>query len=801
MNNPEHTDNTGFYSFGGFVLDPAGRELKKGGQIVDIEPRAFDVLIYLVRNRDRAVNKDELQDAVWPGMIVTETALTRAVMKARKAVDDDATTQAVIKTLHGHGYRFIAELISGGLPQEGPGTSPAPLPDADAPATAAGLSVPGMKRRTKTLVAVAVLVAASLLLLFLRVPPLPDADSRIAVLPLLDSTGNPELAWSSLGLMSYVTKLIATDGGLDAVPEGNVVGMTTNFSWSGVADDPSSRELIDKLRHVYGASHILTMQLETEGRSLRMNYALSGPDDSEHKGTIVGDEATDLAQGVVQSVYGIMLRRSRVDRDFPLVSEDPFNNEAFARGMGLSLAGRCAEAVPYFKVIMEQEQNLFAPRFEYAACLRILGEWKEAEELLLTLIEEQRPLGAIRPLAKTLMTLGILYDRTGRLDLAQQAHEEALQISEAIDDRELSAKILQNLSIVYEDRSEYEEAGKLLDLAVLAYQDAGREILPGQLYSGKANLAMDRGELVEAEGYLEQALAAFREIGDRRNEAMMLNNTGYLRRRQGRMDEAEDYHLRSLAIREEIGDRVGVGRIYGMLSVVYSARGEYEQAIRAAQQAREIAHETADRLFEATSLAQMADAEKAMGDLGSARGHYQEGKAVFQEIQDHDRTLQSDLKLAELDLLEGRFGQVETTALLVLEESRENDFMTSEVRAMELLGDLEVARGDTEAAIAEYTATLARVRETTWSAKENTLVQKLANAYMDQVELQLAAPLVGVLAGHEPNVQSLKTQARFAFLRADSTQAVELMSDAKEMSGENWSAESEETLQNYIEGN
>ena len=199
MNSPEHTDNTGFYSFGGFVLDPAGRELKKGGQIVDIEPRAFDVLIYLVRNRDRAVNKDELQDAVWPGMIVTETALTRAVMKARKAVDDDATTQAVIKTLHGHGYRFIADLISGDLPQEAPGISPAPPPDADASATAAALPVPWMKLRTKALMAVVLVVAALLLVLFLRAPPLPDADSRIAVLPLLDSTGNPELAWSSLG--------------------------------------------------------------------------------------------------------------------------------------------------------------------------------------------------------------------------------------------------------------------------------------------------------------------------------------------------------------------------------------------------------------------------------------------------------------------------------------------------------------------------------------------------------------------------------------------------------------------------
>ena len=104
------TKNKENFEFGDFFLDPAQRELRSGGQAVEIEPRVFDLLVYLVLNRDRAVDKGELQDAVWPGVIVTETALTRAVMKARKAVKDDASTQSVIKTLHGHGYRFVAEL-------------------------------------------------------------------------------------------------------------------------------------------------------------------------------------------------------------------------------------------------------------------------------------------------------------------------------------------------------------------------------------------------------------------------------------------------------------------------------------------------------------------------------------------------------------------------------------------------------------------------------------------------------------------------------------------------------------------
>ncbi len=100
------------FRFGSYVLDPVLRELRNDGERVEIEPRAFDLLIFLVQNRDRAVDKNEIQDVIWPGMIVTETALTRAVMKARKAVGDDANRQEMIRTLHGHGYRFVAEVDS-----------------------------------------------------------------------------------------------------------------------------------------------------------------------------------------------------------------------------------------------------------------------------------------------------------------------------------------------------------------------------------------------------------------------------------------------------------------------------------------------------------------------------------------------------------------------------------------------------------------------------------------------------------------------------------------------------------------
>jgi pimeloyl-ACP methyl ester carboxylesterase/DNA-binding winged helix-turn-helix (wHTH) protein len=98
------------YRFGRCLLNARSRELFRDDSPVAVERRALDMLLYLIENRDRAVSKDELQAAIWPRMILQESALTRCVMKVRRAVGDDREHQQIIRTIHGHGYRFVAPL-------------------------------------------------------------------------------------------------------------------------------------------------------------------------------------------------------------------------------------------------------------------------------------------------------------------------------------------------------------------------------------------------------------------------------------------------------------------------------------------------------------------------------------------------------------------------------------------------------------------------------------------------------------------------------------------------------------------
>ena len=112
MKDEKIPEKTMGYEFGDFRLNLSTRELRRRDETLDVQKRVLDLLIYLIENRHVTVSKEALQDAVWPGTIVTEAALTRAVMKARKALGDDAQEQAFIKTVHGQGYRFVHAVMA-----------------------------------------------------------------------------------------------------------------------------------------------------------------------------------------------------------------------------------------------------------------------------------------------------------------------------------------------------------------------------------------------------------------------------------------------------------------------------------------------------------------------------------------------------------------------------------------------------------------------------------------------------------------------------------------------------------------
>jgi TolB-like protein len=176
------------YLFEDFALDTDRRELRRGGGLVAVEPRAFDLLACVIENRQRVVSRDDLIAHVWDGRIVSESALGTCLNAARTAIGDTGEAQRLIKTLPRKGIRFV------GLVRED-----------KAPGAAAG-EIPGEPPKQGL--------------------ALPDKPS-IAVLPFTNMSGDPQQDYFADGMAEEITVA------LGRVPRLFVIASTSAFTYKG----------------------------------------------------------------------------------------------------------------------------------------------------------------------------------------------------------------------------------------------------------------------------------------------------------------------------------------------------------------------------------------------------------------------------------------------------------------------------------------------------------------------------------------------------------------------------------------
>jgi adenylate cyclase len=200
------------FCFGDVRVDAGRREIRVRGEIVQAQPRVFDVLHYLIVNRDRVVDKDELLEKLWPGVIVTEASLTQALNKARRIVGDDGQRQAIIRTIQKRGFRFVA-------------TVDVPVMAASAPTSQSS-------------------------------PPAPAPS--VAVLPFVDMSATRDQEYFCDGMAEeIINALVRVEGLL-------VAARTSSFAFKGHLAD--AREIAGKL----GVSSIVEGSVRREAHNVRV---------------------------------------------------------------------------------------------------------------------------------------------------------------------------------------------------------------------------------------------------------------------------------------------------------------------------------------------------------------------------------------------------------------------------------------------------------------------------------------------------------------------------------------------------
>ena len=779
---PDHLLTGGFsgviHRFGQFELDDSKRELRADGHRVDTEPKAFEMLLFLLHNRDRAVSKDELLEALWPHTIVSETALSRCVMKARRAVGDDSDSQAVIRTLHGHGYRFVARLES----------------TADAqPASPARPAGP-WKYFGGVAAAALILIAATAL--YLRQP---ESDTpfvgTVAVLPVINLVDDDELRWVRVGLMSIIKRMLE-DGGIRVVSERTVLGAVGDAGFKAPPDESQ----FDQLRRQTGSDAVLHTTLDTRGGLQRLSAVLTRPDGRKTRRVIVGDSPAMLAAEMAGVIIGLIAHEDRdTTARFAKVSTDPFVNEMYARALDLELQGKLDEARQMFRVAADQEPELFWLRYEIALCTRDLREWDAAESMFDALLEEANSGEDARASIATLNSYGVMMFKQNRYDEAEQLYLRAVDAAAERSHASDRATAHTNLALINTRKGAFETARSHYDAVLAAHEEAGQE--PSAFfYNNFAGFLLEQGDFEQALEYSERAVAKFRLRGQRRFEAPSLNRLAKITRLRGDMEAAIAKHRQALSIYQDLGNTVGERSVMSALTLAYRQSGDLTRAKLNAEEVIARALETDDELLHGDAFMQRAYVEESFGNYENAITDFESAHEIFVRIGDNSGAQDSNLGIALASLENGDVDRAKSIADAMQRSAMDANSGGSAARATWLKGRIASATNDMEDAEPRFREALEYARASSDQSLKVLSAIDLGNQALARDEIEEATSLleeIRPVAGVRHEFRRL--EARVAAARGQREQAKELLMALRANAGEAWTAEDDALLRSLSE--
>ena len=294
------------FVFEDYRLDAERRELSRGSDAIATGPQVFDLLLYLVRNRERVVSKDDMLDGVWQGRIVSESTLTSHINAVRKAVGDSGAEQRLIRTVARKGLRFV------GAVTELPSPETTELRVAERPEP---------------------------------VLTLPDKPS-IAVLPFHNLSGDPEQEYFADGVVEDITAALSRMRWLF------VIARNSSFTYKGRAVD------VTEVGRDLGVRYVLEGSIRKAANRIRITGQLIDAQTRAHlwadrfEGAL--DDIFELQDQLAASVVGAIapeLERAEIERAKRKPTESLDAYDYYLRGMAnLNLGTRSAieEALPLF---------------------------------------------------------------------------------------------------------------------------------------------------------------------------------------------------------------------------------------------------------------------------------------------------------------------------------------------------------------------------------------------------------------------------------------------------------------------
>jgi len=750
------------YYFSAFIYDTEQKVLMHQEDVLDITKKNHALLLYLLKNPQRLVSRNELIDQVWNGRVVTNNTIDQCILKLRKALNQ-AHQGDYIETVYGQGIRFIP---------------------------AVGLENPVQIETAKQndqvlwtgLFSMMLIVSVGYWLFSEKRHEVPElAENKLALQKNVSIEAPKQAAkddWLLDGGSTYLSYL------LQRYPNLNLNKIQRN---TGDEDDNPSIDIsLLKADQSKINVHVVLFQkpaTKTAVNSYHADINITSHDTKLAHDHISADKLTQLFPQIAQWVAqydGSESPEQVIDPNVFTQNEQALLS--FFRGLVVQVKGNSEEALKYFNRAVELDPEFKLAWYEMSIAVRLQGDPKKSISILNAIQTDDQWLSFRVAIAK-----GNTHKLLGDLTAASASYEQALQFAKATANLSSMTFVYTNLAILYSDMNQYVEAEQQL-LKALEYTDiSAQPNMYGSVMNTYSKIAIGMNNFPLAAEKSQLAVKAYKSSGNSRYEMHAKTRLARVLLIMNEFSQAELLTKESLSHAEQLNNTYAISSNRTNLAVIYKNTGRFQLAIEAFDKAigLDVNLELYDKVAEIyLSLLEIYlhknDMAKAQVTINLLVQLYNE----HQQDEINQIMLEAKLKMA-------LYNQDISSSQQLLDALILNDHKFSKIYQ----GDLAKLQNKYEEAELYYLEALLSANANGHFSHMVLIMNKLNALYLNYKTHKLAQNLQRT-AQLKPFIYPLqKYQALAAIKAGNQIKAISLLEELKLKAGEFWQAEEQKIFE------
>ncbi|GLX79919.1 hypothetical protein tinsulaeT_32590 [Thalassotalea insulae] len=505
------------YTFSEFTYNTDTRELISPVKSVYLRKKVADVLCYLIENKDRVVNKEELLQAIWIQADYRENSLLQSIREIRKLLGETSKAPKFIRTVHMKGYEWIyndVEEVASKANIENDNDTASEKP---------------LKKHTFKLIYTVPVIFILLIAVFTQYlfepvenPP-QESKEKIVVLPFKNDTGSENFQWLELGYSDMFIEGLGKITKASMVPTYITQGI---LAQNNVSIHTLDKNNISQIINELNAKLAITATISRDGNNLRFNYRIHYKNGEVISGSIKYPNLPSSLPSLVSQISNIIYKEKKL----PTVDNSYFTNsdaeQDYAKGIQ-AMRGKGAHlAIKYFEASSLHEPNNNLVKLKLAETFYTLGDWQRSEKL----------------------------------------YQQLLKDINNVDDPYLIIGTYNGLASLMIQKNQYHKANHLIEEGLIIANKVQLPYKEAELLRTKSDLMRHTGKSKEHQLLLLQADKLSQPYKSLQNEADSLYYLGSpsnkhleidpdinLRRNKEKLSQALNYY-------QQLGDQTGIGR-------------------------------------------------------------------------------------------------------------------------------------------------------------------------------------------------------------------------------------------------